>query len=494
MLLLDRSRCHIDCNGAYLRMMGYARERMLGRPVYTFVAGGPIATDAEWKAALARGDFSGEADLVKADGSTVAVSGWIRHPHHDIFLFDRASGDLKQRFADLPNVVSHLAYSSDGRRLAASLGGANGIRVFDAGNGYRLLPSDTRYKDSSFWATFDRAGRLVTTSFDGFVRLYAADKYAAPIAKFESKGHKPLGATFSPDATHIAVSYFDVNDVVVLSGSNLTQLFNADTARIPNIGLFVGFVAVGWSQDGRFLFAGGKWSVNNVQQVRRWSDGGRRAFVDIPTASQTIMQIIALNAGSMLFAAADSFGLINPEAKAIQLQGIGGLGLASGGSGSATVAAGKTASYTLSIGGAGMSGTASLSCTGAPMGATCSVPVSQQFSSTVPTTFSVSVTTTSRTLGALYPPISPPVAWLWAIAALGMVVRPGMRAPKWSVRRYLRLAPLTLLLFLTSCGGGSSSGGPQPNPNGTPAGTYTLTVKASSGSAEETTSLTLTVQ
>jgi len=73
MLLLDRSRCHVDCNGAYLRMMGHAREQMLGRPIYKFVAGGPIATDAEWKAALARGDFSGEADLVKADGSTVAV-------------------------------------------------------------------------------------------------------------------------------------------------------------------------------------------------------------------------------------------------------------------------------------------------------------------------------------------------------------------------------------------------------------------------------------
>ncbi len=277
----------------------------------------------------------GDADEGKAfavamspDGSTVAVSGRIEH--NDIFLFDRASGELKQRFADLPNVVLHLAYSSDGRRLAASLGGANGIRVFDAGDGYRLLPSDTKYEDSSHWAMFDRAGRLVTTSYDGFVRLYTADKYAAPIAKFESKGHKPHGAAFSPDGTRVAVGYFDVNDVVVLSGSNLTQLFNADTARIPNIGLFVGFVAVGWSQDGRFLFAGGKWSVNNVQQVRRWSDGGRRAFVDIPTASQTIMQIIALNAGSMLFAAADSFGLINPEAKAIQLQGIGGLGLASG--------------------------------------------------------------------------------------------------------------------------------------------------------------------
>jgi hypothetical protein len=170
-----------------------------------------------------------------------------------------------------------------------------------------------------------------------------------------------------------------------------------------------------------------------------------------------------------------------------------GLGVASGGSGSATVAAGQTASYTLSIGGAGISGTASLSCTGAPTGATCSVPVSEPLSSTVPATFGVSVTTTSRTLGALHPPVSMPVAWLWAMAVMGMVVWPRIRAPKWSVRRYLRLAPLTLLLFLPSCGG-SSSGGPQPNPNGTPAGTYTLTVNASSGSATAAASLTLTVR
>jgi len=170
-----------------------------------------------------------------------------------------------------------------------------------------------------------------------------------------------------------------------------------------------------------------------------------------------------------------------------------GLGVASGGSGSVTVAAGQTASYTLSIGGAGISGTASLSCTGAPTGATCSVPVSEPLSSTVPATFGVSVTTTSRTLGALHSPVSMPVAWLWAMAAMGMVVWPRILAPKWSVRRYLRLAPLTLWLFLPSCGG-SSSGGPQPNPNGTPAGTYTLTVNASSGSATAAASLTLTVR
>jgi hypothetical protein len=107
------------------------------------------------------------------------------------------------------------------------------------------------------------------------------------------------------------------------------------------------------------------------------------------------------------------------------------------------------------------------------------------------------VTTTSRIIGALHPPALSPMPWLWtlAIAMLGIVVRLRTRAPNRPPGRqlYLWLAPLTLMLFLVSCGGGSS-GGPQPNPNGTPAGTYTLTVKATSNSTIETTSLTLIVQ
>jgi len=144
-----------------------------------------------------------------------------------------------------------------------------------------------------------------------------------------------------------------------------------------------------------------------------------------------------------------------------------------------------------------MSGTASLVCTGAPMGANCSIPASEPFSSTAPATFSVGVTTTSRMM-ALHPHASPPVAWLWtlAVALLGIVVRLRVRAPDQPGRRelYLWLAPLTLVLFLVSCGGGGSTGNPQPNSNGTPAGTYSLTVKATSNSTMETTALTLTVQ
>jgi hypothetical protein len=108
------------------------------------------------------------------------------------------------------------------------------------------------------------------------------------------------------------------------------------------------------------------------------------------------------------------------------------------------------------------------------------------------------VTTTSRMIGALHPHASPPVPWLWtlAIAMLGIVVRLRVRAPNRPGGRqlYLWLAPLTLVLFLVSCGGGGTTGDPQPNPNGTPAGTYTLTLKATSNSTIEATSLTLIVQ
>jgi hypothetical protein len=171
-----------------------------------------------------------------------------------------------------------------------------------------------------------------------------------------------------------------------------------------------------------------------------------------------------------------------------------GLGVPSGSSSSATIVAGQTASYTLSIGGAGLSGTASLSCTGSPTGANCSVPASEPFSSTVPTIFNLSVTTTSRTVGALRLPAFAPVAGLWIFALLGMVVPPGRRIPLRSLRRYLPLTLLTLLLFLCSCGGGGNSGGQQPNPNGTPTGTYTLNVKATLNATVQTTSLTLIVQ
>lgn len=169
-----------------------------------------------------------------------------------------------------------------------------------------------------------------------------------------------------------------------------------------------------------------------------------------------------------------------------------GLGAASGGSTSATVTAGGSATYSLVIGGAGVTGTATIACTGAPEGANCSVPASVSLSATATSPLTVTVTTTSRTTAAARPIRAP---WFWAFSIFGLLAVPSVRS-KQHVPRWLRVLPFSLLILLGSCGGGSPSTqtGTQSNPNGTPAGTYTLNIKASAGSASQSLSLSLTVQ
>ncbi len=73
MALVDGERHFVDVNGAYLRLFGYRRRELIGQPVFRFVIDGPLASRAEWKAMLATGQFTGEADLRAADGGTVSV-------------------------------------------------------------------------------------------------------------------------------------------------------------------------------------------------------------------------------------------------------------------------------------------------------------------------------------------------------------------------------------------------------------------------------------
>jgi hypothetical protein len=167
-----------------------------------------------------------------------------------------------------------------------------------------------------------------------------------------------------------------------------------------------------------------------------------------------------------------------------------GLVVPSGSPSSATVQAGAMASYTLAIGGGGMSGTASLACTGAPMGAVCSVPTTISVASTTASNFTVNVTTTSRTLSALRLIEQHPGSWAWSALFLGIAIRPRASRRKRALLRLAWLMPLAV--SLCACGGGG--GGNSTNPNGTPAGTYTLTVTATLGSTNQSVNLTLIVQ
>jgi len=73
MALLDEHRRMVDVNGAYLALSGYRRNELIGRPVYELIVGGPVASERQWRSGLAKGRFTGDAELRCADESTVRV-------------------------------------------------------------------------------------------------------------------------------------------------------------------------------------------------------------------------------------------------------------------------------------------------------------------------------------------------------------------------------------------------------------------------------------
>lgn len=199
------------------------------------------------------------AVALSPDGELVALGGVTQQdgPDQAIYLFDRASGRLRQRLTGLPNVVLHLAFSADGRRLAAALG-EGGIRVYGTtGQGaWAQVAADGAYGAESYSVEFDAAGRLLATSLDGELRLYAAGGSGRlqPLRRRSAPGGKrPFSARFSPDGRRIAVGFADSTAVALLDGASLEPLAPADTSSITNGELS----KVAWSADGRRLLAAG---------------------------------------------------------------------------------------------------------------------------------------------------------------------------------------------------------------------------------------------
>ena len=263
------------------------------------------------------------AVALSPDGSTIACGGWtwfnngsneIAAEGATIYLFNRASGNLITRITGLPNVIFHLAFSPDGRFLAVSLGVNNGIRLYRTSD-WLQTGEDKEYGSDSYSAHFSRNDKLVTTSFDGYLRLYDVSRGKLDrVAKEKAPGGKqPYSARFSPDGSKVAVGYEDTAAVSVHDAKDLDHLFSPDISGLKGI-----MNAVEWSIDGHYLYAGGRWSrpSDGVWEglTRRWSDGGKGSSNDAPATTDLITDMVPLADGQIAFVSgAPSFGVLGKD-------------------------------------------------------------------------------------------------------------------------------------------------------------------------------------
>jgi hypothetical protein len=243
------------------------------------------------------------AVALSPDGKTIAAGGGvITQPPNHIYLFDRETGVMIERLSDLPNGVRHLIFSYDGKHLAATLGKRSGLRVYGHDNGQKWgeIEQDEDVGSHSYGAAFSADGRLVTTNFDGFVRLYD-DKYNQIALRQIANGENPFGIAFSPDGNYITVGFEKRPAVEILSGHDLSPLSPPDLIGINNGGL----PAVAWSADGKALYAGGTYDRDKVFSIVAWDKSrlGRPRF--FPVAEDTIMSLAALANGEVLMASQD---------------------------------------------------------------------------------------------------------------------------------------------------------------------------------------------
>ncbi|MBF0466241.1 MAG: caspase family protein [Nitrospirae bacterium] len=242
------------------------------------------------------------AVAISPDGKTIACGGYTGYDwdkSHSIYIFDRQTGKLKQHITDLPDIIYYLVYSKDGRFLASTLR-HNGIRIYKA-NDYSLAASDSDYGDRSLCADFDKNGRLVTSSYDGNIRLY--DNTFKLISKEKTKsGTQSRSVSFSPDGSKIAVGFDETDKVDILSGRDLSYKYSPDTTGLDAFSYNVSF-----SCDGKYLYAGYRKPEGNRQiNIRKWPNEEKGTYKDIiNVAGNTINQILPLNNGGIVLCSHD---------------------------------------------------------------------------------------------------------------------------------------------------------------------------------------------
>ncbi|WP_408639535.1 WD40 repeat domain-containing protein, partial [Neoroseomonas rubea] len=188
------------------------------------------------------------AAALSPDGARLVVGGFTARSWDNsfgLYIYDARTGRLFARLMGLDAPANHIAFSPDGRRIAAGLSGRAGVKVWDATNG-RVLFEDRGFTGPVRMVAFDRAGRLAASAADGTVRLYGAD-HRQVANRVPVQGGRPFGIAFSPEGALLAVGFENRLRVEILSATDLRTVMAPDVTGLTGEGL----PAVTWAHDGQ---------------------------------------------------------------------------------------------------------------------------------------------------------------------------------------------------------------------------------------------------
>lgn len=261
----------------------------------------------------------------------VAAGGWTKAGYrgfgnHNVYLFDGSNGEIVSRVNGLENVALHLDFSPDTRYedgkmsgyLACALADGQGIRVWRLPNLTEVL-RDMEYEGDSYWVEFSPDGKLlVSSSYDGYIRLYGWDDKQQKISLRERVKIKdqasPFAVRFSPDSQKIAASFVGGAKVAVLSAQDLSVLSWTDSGDGGTGDLFVN----AWSLDGELLYGGGGYRKEGKQAVARWPKAGTGAPASWPAAWNTMTGLHPLDEQRVIYvSSAPELGIFDAKGQKI---------------------------------------------------------------------------------------------------------------------------------------------------------------------------------
>ena len=253
------------------------------------------------------------AVAISPDGRWVAAGGWgDASGVVYLYVFDALTGTMIARVGPFGDSIDHLAFSADGRWLAAVSGTGAGLDVVDAQT-WKIVFRDANYAGDSYGAVFAPDSRLYTVANDGKLRLYGLGGDHKEVAT--QGGKRPFSVAVDPSGRLVAVGFDDSTKVDVYDAATLQFRFAADTTGVDNGDLS----KVGWSSDGTRLFAAGRYydrsDPDQKNPLLTFGRDGQRIGKPLPLSDNTIMDLKRCGNGIVVAAADPAFGVVDANGR-----------------------------------------------------------------------------------------------------------------------------------------------------------------------------------